>query len=175
MSAASFIAPPLSRALDPDSEPVVFDEATLWAGDIVVSKAPVRMSTVLGSCVSVCVFDAGRRFGGMNHYLVPRGGRTAIHGDWATTHLLERMQTLGSSLRDLQAKIFGGGSPLQLTHDALAVGTENVAVARQVLGSHGVPLVAERLGVSSGLRLFYENWTGVVWVRSHAKGGKNGT
>lgn len=174
MSAAIFIAPPVSHAVDPDRDEVVFDEATLWAGDIVVSESPVRMSTVLGSCVSVCVFDPTRRYGGMNHYLVPRGGRTAIHGDWATTNLIEQMQRYGSSLRDLQAKIFGGGSPLKLTHDALAVGTENVAVARQVLGSHGVPLVAERLGVSSGLRLFYENWTGVVWVRSHAKGGNNG-
>lgn len=175
MSATTFIAPPLSHGVDPRRDAVVFDEATLWAGDIVVSQAPVRMSTVLGSCVSVCVYDPARRFGGMNHYLVPRGGRTAIHGDWATANLIEQMQSLGSSLRDLQAKIFGGGSPLRLSHDALAVGAENVAVARQVLDTHGVPLVAERLGVGSGLRLFYENWTGVVWVRSHAKGGNHGT
>lgn len=175
MSAGNFIAPPVASA-DPESgAPVVYDEAALWAGDIVVSKSPIRMSTVLGSCVSVCLYDPKQRYGGMNHYLVPRGGRTAVHGDWATAHLIERMQALGSSLRDLQAKVFGGGSPLQLQHDALAVGAENVVVARQVLGAHGVPLIAERVGGGAGMRLFYENWTGVVWLRSHAKGSKNGT
>ena len=175
MSSGMFIAPPLSAPDDPGADRVTFDEATLWAGDIVVSRSPIRMSTVLGSCVSVCLFDPGRRFGGMNHFLVPRGGSKPIHGDWSTQELLDRMRRLGSAKTDLQAKIFGGGSPLQLTHDALAVGTENVAVAREVLDAHGIRLVSETVGLNRGLRLFYENWTGVVWVRHHTKGDNHGS
>jgi len=169
-----FIAPPTPSPRNGDSEPVVYDEATLWAGDLVVDTAPIRMSTVLGSCVSVCLFDPQHGFGGMNHYLVPRGGRSLIHGDWAIPQLVEEMQTRGSKRSILQGKIFGGGSPLRLANEELAIGDANVAIARETLEQLGIPIVAERVGHNGGLRLFFENWSGVVWVRRQATGGKNG-
>jgi chemotaxis protein CheD len=167
MRPGAFIAPPTS------SDDVVYTEAILWAGDLVVDTAPIRMTTVLGSCVSVCLYDPHRQFGGMNHYLVPRGGATPIHGEWSTTRLIERMRELGSTPSAVQGKIFGGGSPLQLVNETYAVGTENVAVARRVLASFGIPILAERVSHSQGLRLFFENWTGVVWVRPHAAKGND--
>lgn len=169
MSRLSFVAPPVSSRLETGGTDVVFSEAMLWAGDIEVSSSPVRMSTVLGSCVSVCLFDPVLRCGGMNHYLVPRGGATAIHGEWSTTQLIERMRQLGSATASLQSKVFGGGCPLKLVHEGYAVGTENVAVARRILAAHKIPVVAERIGHSAGMRLFFENWTGVVWLKAHAE------
>lgn len=167
MSVRAYIAPPAPP------EELVFSEAILWAGDLVVSRTPVRMSTVLGSCVSVCLYDQQRQFGGMNHYLVPRGGDTAIHGEWATARLVERMRQLGSQPDELQGKIFGGGSPLKLVNETYAVGEENVKVARQVLASFSIPIIAERVGHGAGVRLFFENWTGTVWLRPHEpKGAK---
>ncbi len=165
MNCSSYIAPPA-----PD-EDLVFSEAILWAGDLVVGRKPTRMSTVLGSCVSVCLFDQLNAFGGMNHYLVPRGGNTAIHGEWATKRLIERMRELGSNTGQLQGKVFGGGSPLKLVNESYAVGAENVSVARQVLAAHSIPIVAERVGHGAGVRLFFENWTGVVWLRPHEPKG----
>lgn len=163
MRAGRFIAPPLS------SDAPAFREAMLWAGDLVVAAAPLRLSTVLGSCVSVCLYDRQRRFGGMNHFLVPRGNATAHHGDWATSRLIDRMRQLGSALEDVEGKVFGGGSPLRLEHDTLAVGAENVQMARHILGRFGIPIVAERVGHAAGVRLFFENWSGVVWLRAHAE------
>lgn len=161
MSARTYIAPPAPLST------LVFSEAILWAGDLVVSRTPVRMSTVLGSCVSVCLYDPQRQHGGMNHYLVPSGGATAIHGEWATTHLVQRLCQLGSRPDDLQGKIFGGGSPLKLVNESCAIGEANVTIARQVLAAHAIPVVAERVGHGAGIRLFFENWSGVVWLRRH--------
>jgi chemotaxis protein CheD len=163
MRESGFIAPPA-----PSSD-IAFAEAILWAGDIVAELTPIRMSTVLGSCVSVCLFDAGRQIGGMNHYLVPRGGRSAIHGDWATTELIERLCAMGSSPRSLQGKIFGGGSPLRLENEGFAVGRANVVMAREILATEGIPVVAERIEHNGGLRLFFESWTGTAWVRVHTR------
>ncbi len=168
MSCLSFIAPPVSHDVD-GGETVSYTEAMLWAGDLVVEARPVRMSTVLGSCVSVCLYDPARQFGGMNHYLVPRGGNTAIHGEWSTLRLIERMCQLGSMPGDLKAKVFGGGCPLKLVNENHAVGDENVVVARRVLATAGIPIIAEKVGHSAGVRLFYENWTGVVWIKLHAE------
>lgn len=164
MRESGFVAPPA-----PGPE-VVFAEAILWAGDLVAEPSPIRMSTVLGSCVSVCLFDADRQIGGMNHYLVPRGGRSAIHGDWATPALIERLRRLGCPPRTLLGKIFGGGSPLRLENEEFAVGRANVAIAREILAAHGIPIVAERVEHNGGLRLFFESWTGTVWLRVHQKG-----
>jgi chemotaxis protein CheD len=166
MRNSGFIAPPTSEA------DFVFGEAVLWAGDIVADTAPIRMSTVLGSCVAVCLFDTVQQFGGMNHYLVPRGGRDAIHGDWAIAQLIKRMQQLGASIETMHGKIFGGGSPLQLQNEEFAVGPGNVTIAREVLASFEIPIVAERVLLSGGLRLFFENWTGTVWLRPHAGKGE---
>jgi chemotaxis protein CheD len=165
MSSRAYLAPPAP----PDD--LVYGEAILWAGDLVVGRKPLRLSTVLGSCVSVCLYDPTLRFGGMNHYLVPGGGTTAIHGEWATTRLIEDMHRLGSQPRDLQGKVFGGGSPLKLVNESRAVGQENVNVARRVLASFDIPIVAERVGHGAGIRLFFENWTGVVWLRPHEPKG----
>ena len=41
----------------------------LQPGCIFVSKEPHFVSTVLGSCVSVCVWDPIAGFGGMNHHI----------------------------------------------------------------------------------------------------------
>jgi len=165
MRETGFVAPP------PPSAEVVFGEAILWAGDIVAEPSPIRMSTVLGSCVSVCLFDSGHQLGGMNHYLVPRGGKAAIHGDWAINELIERMGAMGSKPRSLVGKIFGGGSPLRLENEEYAVGRANVAIAREMLAAAGIPIVAERVEHNGGLRLFFESWTGTVWLRVHDKKG----
>ena len=167
MSVVSFVAPPVSQDEGGNGE-VVFSEAMLWAGDLVASAEPMRLSTVLGSCVSVCLFDPVRRCGGMNHYLVPRGGTKPIHGDWATEELIAQLGRLGCPPQGLRGKVFGGGSPLRLVNEAFAIGAENAAVAREVLGAHGIPIVAERVGHGAGVRLFFENWTGVVWLQAHA-------
>src|SRR5687768_14121384 len=41
------------------------------AGELVASKRPLELRTVLGSCVSACLFDPTARIGGMNHFLLP--------------------------------------------------------------------------------------------------------
>jgi len=74
-------------------------EVTLWAGDIFVSEKQIRMTTVLGSCVSVCLFDRLRCFGGMNHYLLPSPGEGGRHGEWSIRELYQRMLALGSHPR----------------------------------------------------------------------------
>ncbi len=163
MRDTEFVAP------SPAAADVVFGEAVLWAGDIVAEPGRIRMSTVLGSCVSVCLFDASLGIGGMNHYLVPRGGKSAIHGDWATAELIRQMCALGSAPRQMKAKIFGGGSPLRLANEEFAVGRGNVEVAREILAAERIAIVAEKVEHSGGLRLFFESWTGTVWLKLHGQ------
>ncbi len=40
-------------------------------GELHVATEPTVISTILGSCVSVCLFDPVGKAGGMNHILLP--------------------------------------------------------------------------------------------------------
>lgn len=158
---------PLFAGVVPEHNADDCPEIILWAGDIVVPHKPSCLTTVLGSCVSACLYDKELRLGGMNHFLVPDGGESGKHGAWSMEELVSRLMAAGARSGHLKAKLFGGSNPLSLVHRASAVGPANVAIARSVLASHSIPVVSESVGHNVGMRLFFLTWTGDVWLRKH--------
>jgi chemotaxis protein CheD len=89
----------------------------LLPGGVFAHPEPHQVTTVLGSCVAVCLWDSDRRLGGINHYLLalwngeglptPRYGNIAIH------KLAEKVERAGAKRSRIKAKIFGGSSILQ--------------------------------------------------------------
>lgn len=52
-------------------DPPGLRRVTLLQGEVHVSGDPaVEVSTVLGSCVSTCLYDPVARIGGINHFLL---------------------------------------------------------------------------------------------------------
>ena len=45
----------------------------LYPGQVFVTREPIVISTILGSCAAVCLWDRHKKAGGMNHYLLPDG------------------------------------------------------------------------------------------------------
>ena len=57
--------------------PTVRRTVTVTQGEYRAEREPdVVLSTILGSCVSVCLYDPGVGVGGMNHFLLPQGQDT---------------------------------------------------------------------------------------------------
>jgi chemotaxis protein CheD len=46
----------------------------LAPGLLYASAGAAQVTTILGSCVAVCLWDSEGRVGGMNHFLLPEGG-----------------------------------------------------------------------------------------------------
>ena len=67
----------------------------LHPGPVFASVEPATVTTVLGSCVSGCLFDPSAQLGGINHYLLPHwvGNGTASprFGNVAMETLLDRV------------------------------------------------------------------------------------
>ncbi len=147
----------------------------LKPGYIYVPEKPTVISTVLGSCVAVTIYDTKRRAGGINHFQLPTRGRgekpTARHGDAATLMLVRMMLGEGSKNRHLEAQIFGGAfNPDVSSQD---VGRENVRVARQVLAKYGIRVVSEDVGGARGRKIVFdtsENEVAVLKVERVRKG-----
>ena len=87
------------------------------------------ISTILGSCVSVCLWDPVARIGGMNHMLLPDAGQIAMSrsaGAVDMERLINAMVRMGAERQRLRAKVFGGASMLSGITD---IGARNVQFA----------------------------------------------
>jgi chemotaxis protein CheD len=144
----------------------VIEQVYLPPGLLHAAIAPCVITTVLGSCVSVCLWDRRRQAGGMNHYLLPKapapGERSPRHGDTALDLLLARLETLGSSLDDLDARVYGGASMLG---KGLTLAEENVATAYRWLYARAVPVVDEDVLGTSPRRVHFDVGTGIAILK----------
>lgn len=138
----------------------------LKPGYILVPEVPTIISTVLGSCVAVCLFDGTRKTGGMNHFPLPSTNKpeeaTARYGNVATLALIGMMLENGSSIKDLEAQILGGAfCPKTCPND---IGKENVNVARKVLTRKKISIVSEDVGGEKGRKIVYDTSSNEVVV-----------
>jgi chemotaxis protein CheD len=128
----------------------------------------VVVTTVLGSCVAVCLTDRRRHISGLNHYLLPnahRGPSSLRHGETAIPQLLDAMLRLGGHVEDIEAKVFGGAAVLPVNKPKEAVGNRNVAIALDYLGALNIEVVARRTGGKAGLLVRLFTATGEVLIR----------
>ncbi|MGV8985782.1 MAG: chemotaxis protein CheD [Cypionkella sp.] len=131
-------------------------------GTYYVSTHPeVVLSTVLGSCISVCLFDPVGAIGGMNHFLLPAGrGTDSGHirfGVNAMEQLINELLKSHASKPRLQAKLFGGARMSAKLSD---IGRQNTAFARTFLEKEGIPTTSESIGGTLARRVIFRPSTG---------------
>jgi len=143
----------------------------LYPAEIFVSREATVVSTVLGSCVAVCLWDPSRGIGGMNHYLLPLwngdGLATPKYGNIAIRQLVEKVIAKGGEGRNLQAKIFGGAAMWSNSAGLFAIGLRNIELAEQQLKELQIPLVASDIGGTQSRKIFFHTGDGSVLLRRH--------
>ena len=142
----------------------------LHPGQLHAAAGPVTITTLLGSCVAICLYDRARGIGGTNHYLLPHhadlGNDSPRFGNVAMRRLLDGVLALGAKRHDLEAKLFGGACVLdafRANDDHL--GAKNVAVARSLLAAERIPVRAEDVGGRRGRKLVFRVDDGSAFVK----------
>ncbi len=136
-------------------------------GEHFVSGDDLLITTVLGSCIAACLWDAQQRVGGMNHFLLPdsdapeASGRYGAH---AMDLLISEMLKLGACREHLQAKIFGGAQVMH-SFTTLNVGERNTEFVRQYLRAEHIALVSEGVLGIHPRKLCYFPATGRALVK----------
>lgn len=119
------------------------------------------LTTVLGSCIAVCMSDPERGIGGMNHFLLPgsekKGSGDNRFGAYAMELLINGLLRQGAQRHRLQAKMFGGASMIGSIRD---IGGSNAAFAKGFLQDEGIPCLAESIGGTAARRVRYWPVTG---------------
>ena len=142
----------------------------LKPGEVLVTRTPVLVSTVLGSCVAVTMFSASRSFGAICHAMLPENtGRDMDlrYVDTALRHICDKIVEYGIG-SDLVIKLFGGAQVLNIAERSpgrQTVGDQNVAKAEAVLASLGLAVTARNTGGIRGRKLFFCTRSGDVFMR----------
>jgi len=140
----------------------------LYPGTLFAHRQAHQVTTVLGSCVSVCLWDAAVRVGGINHYLLPlwngEGLATPKYGNIAIVKLIEKVQSLGAGGK-MVAKVFGGASMWEKTEGLLAIGQRNIDLALELLEQNRIPVVSRDLGGPVGRKIIFNTADGSVLLK----------
>ena len=124
------------------------------------------VTTILGSCVAVCIYDKVEKKGGINHYMLPNknnmGKVTHMYGDFSINFLIKKMMEKGSVKENLVAKLFGGSSS---TSHHKSVGQQNIELAERVLSGHKIKIAAKNVGGRRARKIIFDTQSGLVKMK----------
>jgi chemotaxis protein CheD len=158
--------------------------AKILPGELYVSTHGEMISTVLGSCISVCIRDKKKGIGGMNHFMLPQNNEfssgawgnnpvtsASRYGNWAMEYLINAILKRGGEKKNFEVKVFGGGQMMAKMTD---IGQKNIIFVYQYLAEEQLKIEASDVGDIYARKVLFFPDTGGVKVR-RIKNVKNDT
>lgn len=146
------------------------DKKFIHSGQLFVAVKPTYIHTILGSCVSVCLYDSKEQISAMNHYLLPLWNNDGLespkYGNIAIPKLIDAMQAVGCERKNIIAKVFGGGNPnIKHANENMMVGKRNIQIALDLLKEYGIKVVAQDLGGVHGRKIMMDSVSGKIQLK----------
>lgn len=146
--------------------------AAILPGEFFVSKDPMIVYTVLGSCISACIRDPISGVGGMNHFMLPEpkehqsgdawGGESTRYGSFAMEQLINEILKRGAMKHRLEVKLFGAG---KIYEGNIDVGERNTAWVLSYLKTEGFQVASKDLGDVWPRKVYYFTESGRVLLK----------
>ncbi len=160
----------IDRYYDPRTKK---ETVRIKAGEYYANNKDEHIATVLGSCISACIRDDTCGFGGMNHFMLPKGqdegsgiSESAMYGGFAMESLLNELFKNGARREHLEIKLFGGGNVIK---SSSKVGLRNIEFVRGFLLAEGLSVIGEDVGGDHGRSLVYSPTTGRALIKALPK------
>lgn len=143
--------------------------------DLKVTKAPNRLLTSgLGSCIGICLWDSVAKVAGMAHIMLPNSKQAknptniAKFADTALPELIRQMLLLGACKSRLVAKIAGGAQMFAFasTNEVMRVGDRNIEAVVAGLQELKIPLLVNETGGNYGRTIEFCASTGELMIRT---------
>jgi len=133
---------------------VQIQEYFLEPGYIILPAEPIIIYMVLGSAVSVVLYDRETGRSGLCHFGIPRRRDNSPsqpkYGTVAVPGLIMMLEDSGCYIHDIEAQIVGGSD--QPGH---TLGDENAKVAIGILRKKGVQITSSDVGGNKGRKVIY--------------------
>ena len=138
----------------------------LYPGAIYVSPKSSMITTILGSCIAICLYDPILQVGGMNHFMLPlwngQGLASPRYGNIAIDKLIKNLESMGSLRSNMKAKVFGGAEIIETKINQFMIGERNIRIAKDMLHEEGIPIVGSSTGGKLGRKIIFNTETGEV-------------
>ena len=147
------------------------DVVTISPGGMYITDQDEIITTVLGSCISVCVRDPMNKIGGMNHFMVPGSNSELASknaeallrlGMYSVPFLLQQLFSMGAEKQNLEIKVFGGGAIISSAGD---IGNANIDFIRRFFYSNHLNIHRKDLGGELPRKISYFPQTGQVQLK----------
>ncbi|MGI6226648.1 MAG: chemotaxis protein CheD [Peptococcales bacterium] len=149
--------------------------------ELAIGKAPQKLITTgLGSCVGICLYDPQSKVGGLAHIMLPDSKQVksnqnmAKYADSGILETLNKMVAMGVDKKRVLAKIAGGAQMFnfQGTSSIMRIGERNVEAVKKELAFNGIKIVAEDTGGNFGRTITFDLENGRLHIRTINKGEK---
>lgn len=150
---------------------MIFTKIYLKIGEFYITQMPTVITTVLGSCVGVCLFETKERIGGLNHILLPGKpdanyyNDSARYGVNAMEILINGIMKLGGKKQNIIAKAFGGACVTSNFTCGNGPGQKNIEFIKKFLNDEEIKLVSHDLGGYDIRKIFLNSTTGDVFLK----------
>jgi len=144
-------------------------------GEFYVTRSNEIITTVLGSCISVCIRDTKLGIGGMNHFMLPENNnknnddwvynkvdKAARYGSDAMEQLVNELLKNGCRKQRFEIKIIGGGKIMKKMSD---IGDKNITFIKDYLETEGYKVKTHDVGDIYPRKVRYFPKTGRLQVK----------
>jgi len=147
-----------------------YEIASILPGEFFVSRDPMIVYTVLGSCISACIRDPVAGVGGMNHFMLPEPkekghdswGESTRYGSYAMESLINEILKRGGLKRRLEVKLFGAG---KIYEGKIDIGARNAEWVVMFLRMEGLVPTKTDLGDVFPRKVYYFTDSGRVLMK----------
>lgn len=147
----------------------------LLPGELYFSNREEFVYTVLGSCVSIIMYDLNIGYSSISHCLLPKlnhrdykNGNENIfkYVDTTIEFLLEKFSEVGAEIKNLEVKLFGGASMnIKYKINDIQIGNLNVNAAKNIIRENGLRIRKQDTGGHCSRKIIFSTATGEVFLK----------
>lgn len=150
----------------------------LEPGEVCLAEAPVRISTVLGSCLAVTMWSPKLKIGAICHAFLPRcqtweNCRGPCLERFKYVYctipwMVARLRRNAIRFSEMEVKLFGGSDRFLYSEEEggdWQAGRENAAMAFSLLKKEGLAIAGQDLGGAEGRKIIFDTGTGEVLLK----------
>jgi len=156
----------------------------LKPSEIHITKTPSMVETVLGSCVSITMFDRRSGVSMICHCLLPKcKNENHCNGDCSDgfkyvdcsiRRMIAKYAAYDIKRSNIEVKVFGGADMFKTSAESansIAIGKQNIETALKIIEAERLNLIASDVGGTRGRKIFFNTYTGEVHLKRLNKAG----
>lgn len=158
-----------------DRDGIQFVSVYLKPGEMCVSAVPALVTTILGSCVAVTMYQPELGVSAICHAVqssCPKQSTECLEDcidkyryvSCVIPEMLGHMEAVGAEREAIEVKLFGGAAMLSMSAKQ-TIGRQNIATALSVIKRCRLDLTAHQVGGRRGRKIIFNTYTGEVTLK----------